>query len=471
MDVVEQSHALSWNAFEAERAESASRGKSELECATKAIHPGYSQIIYPPPIFSDAFIDDVAHSTERLISIVQSIPTRVFDGDLRRWAAFLNMGRDETDTLLSIATPRTMGVATSFARPDVLITRNGFKAVELNISPYIAAGLSVRLAKLYEASPYFEFLRASGVAAHAADLAFHASRTFASMSRARPRTGRPVLLLAGAKTNSDFDSDFSMPDFEALMTSCGYEMVKGVMQDLRVRHDGVWHDGRRVDAVFTALTYSEMRSDGVSGSLIRSLVEADDQRQIDFICPPLNTFHDNKLTLEILTAPRFAEYFSADERRLLQRVLPRTQRLGTDVLDEVTAYRDRYVLKPVAEYGGAGVTIGAAVDQDEWVARLASALPERDRYIVQEVVDDLWTHESGAPGARQRYSVCFGPMIFGGRYAGSLLRQIPCTGRPGVISAANGAQLGVAFSPSDRASARQALAEPARLRIGTPVEC
>ena len=55
-----------------------------------------------------------------------------------------------------------------------------------------------------------------------------------------------------------------------------------------------------------------------------------------------------------------------------------------DLIDLVTAQRDRFVLKPNDEYGGTGVILGWTVDQHEWEQTVLAGLTAS--YVVQERV-------------------------------------------------------------------------------------
>ena len=55
-----------------------------------------------------------------------------------------------------------------------------------------------------------------------------------------------------------------------------------------------------------------------------------------------------------------------------------------DLVDLVTAKRDRFVLKPNDEYGGKGVVLGWTVDQHEWDQTVLAGLTAS--YVVQEKV-------------------------------------------------------------------------------------
>jgi hypothetical protein len=445
VDVLDDQYTSKWLSYASHCAINTGLAKASVDDIVKRVHANYPSIVYPPLIFSKAYMDHIALTAKQLVRIVESIPQRIFAGDFRQWMEFLGVESSTAHSLLPMGTPRAMQLATTFARPDILATKSGFKVVEINVSPYIGVGICGRIAAVSQGSPYFEYMRSLGVTPTAPDMASLWRKTIQSITRASSGRSRPKLFLAGAKLNDDFTEDFGLPDFEDLMRSCGYEFLKGPMKELTVKPSGVFFEGTKVDAVFAGLTYQEMVRDSVPDRLIRALTEADERRVIDFICPPINSLFENKLTLELLSSDKFSSYFSQDELAVLRECIPRTERISEHNLPMAMKNKDKYVLKPTTEYGGEGVTIGLTTPDSEWRGKLSKAKLNPNGFLLQDVVDDGWTYEVGDGPDMTSFAVCLGPMIFGHEYAGTLLRQIRHSGSPKVINAATGAEVGVAF--------------------------
>jgi len=102
-----------------------------------------------------------------------------------------------------------------------------------------------------------------------------------------------------------------------------------------------------------------------------------------------------KALFAVLTSARRAGLFTAAEQSAIRSHVPwtrlvraeRTDYLGAeiDLLDFVTANRNRLVLKPNDDYGGHGITIGWNVDETGWKKALSEAVENGD-YVVQERV-------------------------------------------------------------------------------------
>jgi uncharacterized circularly permuted ATP-grasp superfamily protein len=105
----------------------------------------------------------------------------------------------------------------------------------------------------------------------------------------------------------------------------------------------------------------------------------------------------------------------------------RTDYLGAeiDLLDFVTANRNRLVLKPNDDYGGHGITIGWNVDETGWKKALSEAVENGD-YVVQERVP---TARETFPALRDDATFEFAeqlvdldPLLFNGKVGSAFTR-------------------------------------------------
>lgn len=117
-------------------------------------------------------------------------------------------------------------------------------------------------------------------------------------------------------------------------------------------------------------------------------------RAVCIVNPPQCKLLHKKASLAVLTDERHAALFTAEQHAAIRACIPWTRvveaRTTTidgrtvDLLDFVTAHRERFVLKPNDDYGGAGIVLGWTVDAPTWAAALGTALASP--YIVQERV-------------------------------------------------------------------------------------
>jgi uncharacterized circularly permuted ATP-grasp superfamily protein len=101
-----------------------------------------------------------------------------------------------------------------------------------------------------------------------------------------------------------------------------------------------------------------------------------------------------KVSLAVLSDERNAELFNPDERQAIDRFIPWTRRVEErrslfrgrkiDLVPFILEQRERLVLKPNDDYGGAGIVLGWEVDAAAWERAVTQALAEP--YVAQERV-------------------------------------------------------------------------------------
>ncbi len=179
-----------------------------------------------------------------------------------------------------------------------------------------------------------------------------------------------------------------------LMDYCrrhGVNVVHGEPEDLRCQDGGVVLNQMPIDLVYRDLSYAEMRFPEARYAGFKVLLQQN---------RGLPGFADefyHKGLLECLSSWMYASLFFQEEQRLFQRYIPWTWVLGerkTDVRDEQVelvpyskTHQAELVIKPNVGASGERVMIGRAVSQKRWEQRLALALRERRKWVVQQYVD------------------------------------------------------------------------------------
>jgi hypothetical protein len=98
--------------------------------------------------------------------------------------------------------------------------------------------------------------------------------------------------------------------------------------------------------------------------------------------------------LECIGRPELAPLFTPAERRLLRRSVPWTRVLGARLTEDIAGrrvdlpeyarrQRERLLIKPNVGSSGAGVLLGREGGPARWEARIARALREPGRWVVQ----------------------------------------------------------------------------------------
>jgi len=142
-----------------------------------------------------------------------------------------------------------------------------------------------------------------------------------------------------------------------------------------------------------------------------------------------------KALFAVLTDERHARLFSKDEREKISAHVPWTRRVRAeksdyhgdeiDLLEFISARRDRLVLKPNDDYGGHGIFIGWNTDEISWAEAMQSALANGD-YLVQERVP---TAREIFPALQEDGTVNFAeqlvdldPLLFNGKVGSAFTR-------------------------------------------------
>ncbi|WP_328456920.1 MULTISPECIES: hypothetical protein [unclassified Amycolatopsis] len=405
-----------WEEFAATPAAGPDRAEFETR-----LHRGNWPHRYPPPFFTPDAAAGVEDVGQRLAALITDVPRRVFGDDVDAWMRFLGVPEPDADLFrVALRNPRLRRASTSFMRPDLLVTADGVRLVELNVSTPMG-GMSTLPA--YSAatgdSAFGRFLAGRGLSLREPVTAAVWLAAFGAL--VEPRSGRPPHVFEA--TADPADPDTGRRFFVDLVRSGGYDISCGLVSDLDVSGDEVRFGGRRVDVVITMYTWDETRR-FVPPELTRRLIELDDARAVDFVGSPATALFDDKANLELVTSPGYAGYLDAGERALAAAHVPATFRLSESTVDVAVAGREGFVCKPSSAYGGKDVVFGAAVTDDEWRRLLAERI--HGRFVCQERVHPAVVRLAGSGTGGSE--VVLGPLIFGGRSAGVFLREGPPRG-------------------------------------------
>jgi hypothetical protein len=207
---------------------------------------------------------------------------------------------------------------------------------------------------------------------------------------------------------------------------------------------GLFANGERIDLVYRRVLINDIIARERD---CRALVDAYADRAVCVANTLRCKIPHKKAFFAVLTDPRHAALFTADEQALIQRHIPwtvlveerRVTRDGEsfDLIPYLRNRREMLVLKPNDEYGGTGVTLGWETDERTWDAAVERALRERARgWVAQEKIavrrEVFPICENGGVTMRDML-VDLAPYVFRGRFAGFLTR-LSATGLANVTS-------------------------------------
>jgi uncharacterized circularly permuted ATP-grasp superfamily protein len=179
--------------------------------------------------------------------------------------------------------------------------------------------------------------------------------------------------------------------FQEYFGAVGIEAVIADPRELELRGERLYAEGGPVDLVYKRVLLAELvERCGVDTPLLQAVAA----RAVCMVNPPRCKILHKKASLAVLTDERNQPLFTAEEHESIAAHIPwtrvmeerRTEHDGkaVDLVPFVLASRDRLVLKPNDDYGGAGIVLGWETDGAGWERAVANALASP--YIVQERV-------------------------------------------------------------------------------------
>jgi uncharacterized circularly permuted ATP-grasp superfamily protein len=179
--------------------------------------------------------------------------------------------------------------------------------------------------------------------------------------------------------------------FQEYFRAVGIETVIADPRELELRGGRLHGPGGPVDLVYKRVLLAELvERCGLDTPLLQAVVA----RSVCMVNPPRSKILHKKASLAVLTDDRNQHLFTLDEREAIAAHVPWTRvveerrtRYGDKTVDLVPFIhdaRERLVLKPNDDYGGAGIVLGWQTDAAGWERAVADALASP--YIVQERV-------------------------------------------------------------------------------------
>jgi glutathionylspermidine synthase len=234
-------------------------------------------------------------------------------------------------------------------------------------------------------------------------------RRFGHKYSARPLPGRPgvgtVILDAWHEFSggwnrpriaivdwSDVPSRVEFDIFKAYFESIGLETEIVDPRAMEYRGGKLYGAAGPVDLIYKRVLINELiEREGMNHPVVRAVRE----RAVCMVNPFRCKLLHKKASLAVLSDERNARLFNADMTSAIGDHIPWTRVVEerntgfegrtVDLLPFIAENRQRLVLKPNDDYGGAGVILGWTVDDATWATELKKAIAEP--YIVQDRVE------------------------------------------------------------------------------------
>ncbi len=175
----------------------------------------------------------------------------------------------------------------------------------------------------------------------------------------------------------------------------GYDIYHADPAELVLRNHEVYYEGHLIDVAYRDYETRDLAEMEKEGENLRAIKHLFRQNQI--VSSMAGDF-DHKSCFEVFTDPRFAQYFSVDERNVFRQHVLWTRLISDrrttdahgeviDLLDFVRKNREGLVIKPNRSYGGEDVLIGPSATDGEWEDAIERALKEPGTWVTQSLAD------------------------------------------------------------------------------------
>jgi len=338
------------------------------------------------------------------------------------------VGMSDAEVALA-AIPPGAGPASTAARADAFILPRSLQFAEYNAESPAGAGYSQRLAELFDASVLMTAFRREFDARFYTPIARLLDallETWREWSGGKPAPRMAIVDWREVPTWSEFEL------LRDAFTAAGVPTTIHDPRDLMFDGTSLTAGGRRIDFVYRRVLINDIvaRPDECG-----ALVEA---YRAGAICMANNLrckIAHKKAFFAILTDERYDRLFDPADLEAVRAHVPWTRMVDADVAERLSRARERFVIKPNDEYGGAGVTLGWETDEPAWRAALDRAVRE-GTWIAQERIEvrrEPFPICDGDRVAERDMLVDFAPYLFRGRVAGFLTR-LSATGLANVTS-------------------------------------
>ncbi|AEV72970.1 hypothetical protein MycrhN_2381 [Mycolicibacterium rhodesiae NBB3] len=412
---------------------------AELE-VSETMRAAWPRLLPRPVMVDEAEFHSFGRDLVTIFDLVTALPQRCFDGDFERFRAALGIDDRRGAWMRRLLGD---GAPPLYGRADIYYDGSSFKLLEFNIGSALG-GLDMvgPLPKAY--------LRHPAVSDFAAEHGLSYLDTSAELALALRNAGKAID--AGEPVVAVLEGPGGMASYGhqrlaigELLTEQGIETRVGEIGDLTFRAGKPYLHGTGIDVILRYYGLEEMLAHPDGDALMEPVFRAHEDGTV-VVWTPTNVF-GNKGTLAMLSeSAEDASVFSAQERAVIERVLPWSRMLGrrgaeTDerFIAECMQRREQLVFKPTGLFGGEGVLIGREVDPGTWREALAASAQTGSlvQEIVQPNVEPVIEPETGA---RSEWYALWAAFMTPAGLCGGGVRAVPPGGST-VITMINNTQV------------------------------
>lgn len=391
-------------------------------------HASCGERLLPRPFFvSQAEIVTFTDDLIALIDLLVSLPQRLFEGDLMRYAESLGIDAREAAIMT-----RLNGRPTLYGRADLYHDGTSFKLLELNLGSELGGTDRAEISRtLLEVDAFRAFAEEHRLGY------VHTGQQVASALRkaAEPLTGGADPVVAFVEVDGGLPEYLHLVlSFQEMMRGLGIEVLLGEVSQIRSQGDRLYLHGKPVDVVLRYFTADGLleTADGVRRA--EAIFRAHEEGNVVLWTTMQSAIHANKGCLALLSDLGSRDMFSAAEMALVDRVLPWTRTLtdgpvqaeGTTVelLEYCREQRDQLIIKPHASFGGKGIVVGWQTSESKWNNALLECR-DQGSIVQRRVTPRKEPVVDPTTGAVEDWVAAWDAFLTPDGYAGSHIRALP----------------------------------------------
>ncbi|GAB1646568.1 hypothetical protein [Krasilnikovia sp. MM14-A1259] len=382
------------------------------------------QLLSRPWFVRQQRMADFAEDLGRLFDLLASLPDRLFDGDIARYAAALGLD-DRRTALLRLG---SAGRPAKLGRADAFDDGTSYRVLEFNLGSELGAMDMATVNRAFLAGPEFAaFAERQGLTY--VETAARIARTLRAVAAPVTGGGEPVVALLEGTGGLTKYGDLCR-SFAETMLSHGLDVRIGEVADVRTSRGKITLHGTPIDVILRNFSANQILRDDPRGEdLVAPLIAAHTAGTTLMFTTFESGLYSNKAALAMLSAAHAHDSFSPADRALLDRVLPWTRMLGTgpahtETLAYCREHRAELIIKPTVGFGGADTVVGWEVDDDRWRSALTDCAGRG--YIAQRRVTPVSEPVADpATGLTAQWNAVLGVFITDEGYAGTHVRAVP----------------------------------------------
>lgn len=399
--------------------------------------PWHGEYLARPLFVAEREIREFADDLQHLVEIQFSLPDRMFGGDLDAFRSVLGISDGHWEAIRrfggDVLPPR-------YGRADMYHDGTSFKLLETNLGSEAGGwALASEISRaMMEIDGFADFARRNRLGyVHPVRAVVEALRRFG----AQVAPGRqPVVAMLEWRGGLKDYGELAL-NFQSALRSAGLDILVAEVSDVHERGGALYLGDTKIDVVYRTFVPDQIAEEPDGWDLVAPLLRAHRAGGTLLWTPFSSNMFANKAGMALLSDPVRRRNLSDDECRLIDRVLPWTRLINTDVLttdtdlvDECLERREQLILKVNARGGGVGAVVGWETDDATWRRALENSAAE-GCVVQQRVIPRPELVVDPVSGETEEWHAAYGMFYTPHGWAGAYAKVVPA-GSGSIISIA-----------------------------------